>query len=68
MFKLIQIDGTDLICYDNGDICRFGLQTKKWKKFVSESKDYWEIGITNNKKTKRYLNHRLTANAFCLCI
>lgn len=64
MFKLIQIDGTDLICYDNGDIWRFGLQTKKWKKFVSESKDYWEIGITNNKKTKRYLNHRLTANAF----
>lgn len=60
MFELIQIDGTDLICYDNGDIWRYNLRWKKWTKNVSESKDYWRIVI--NKKC--YKNHRLIANAF----
>jgi hypothetical protein len=62
MFELIQIDGTDLICYDNGDIWRQNKNYKEevWKKFVSIKKYYWQIEI--NKK--HYLNHRLIANAF----
>jgi hypothetical protein len=60
MFKLIQIDGTDLICYDNGDIWRYNLRWKKWIKFVSKFKGYWKIGINGTN----YLNSRLTANAF----
>ena len=64
MFKLIQIDGVDLICYDNGDIWRWNLKQKKWTKLVSKSKDYWQICITNNKKEKQYFNHRIIAHAF----
>lgn len=64
MFELIHIDGCDLICYDNGDIWRWNLKQKKWTKFVSKKKDYWQIGIKNNKKIKNYLNHRIIANAF----
>ena len=60
MFKLIHIDGTDLICYDDGNIWRFHLRWKKWVKFVSESKDYWRIRI--NKKD--YGINRLMALAF----
>ena len=60
MFKLIQIDGCDLICYCNGDIWRYNLKHKKWTKIVSKKKGYWQIGI--NKKN--YLNSRIIAHAF----
>ena len=60
MFKLIHINGCDLICYDNGDVWRWNLTQKKWKKFVSKSKGYWRINING----KYYSVHRLIANAF----
>lgn len=62
MWKLIQVDGCDLICYDNGDIWRQNKHYKEevWTKIVSESNDYWQIGI--NKK--KYYNSRLMALAF----
>lgn len=62
MFKLIQIDGTDLICYDDGNIWRQNKNYKEevWTKFVSESPGYWQINI--NKKY--YRNNRIIANAF----
>lgn len=61
MFKLIHIDGCDLICYDNGDIWRQNKNYKEvWTKFVSKSKDYWQIKING----KRYNINRIIANAF----
>lgn len=62
MWKLIQVDGCDLICYDTGDFWRQDKRYKEevWTKFVSESKDYWRIEI--NKKN--YKNNRLIAHAF----
>jgi hypothetical protein len=60
MFKLIHIDGTDLICYCNGDIWRYNLKQKKWTKVVSKFKGYWQIEING----KKYLNNRIIANAF----
>ena len=62
MFKLIQIDGIDLICYDNGDIWRQNKNYKEeiWMKFVCNSKGYWRIKING----KLYLVHRLMMFAF----
>ena len=64
MFNLIHVDGTDLICYNNGDIWRWNLKFKKWTKFVCKSKGYWQISITQNKKEKLYKVHRLICVAF----
>jgi len=60
MFELIQVDGVDLICYDNGDIWRFNLRLKKWTKFVSIRKRYWQIRING----KNYLISRIICLAF----
>lgn len=58
MFEIIQIDGVDLICYDDGAIWRWSIN--KWKKFVSKHEGYYRIGI--NKKSYRV--HRIIAHAF----
>ena len=47
IFKLIQIDGTDLICYDNGDIWRFIIKYKKWRQVNTKVKRYYQIKINN---------------------
>lgn len=62
MWKLITIDGTILICCDNGNIWRQNKHYKEevWCKFVSKSKDYYKIKI--NKKN--YSNHRIICVAF----
>jgi len=59
MFKHIKIDGTNLICYENGIILR-QLENKKWTNFESKFKGYWNINI--NKK--KYLFHRIMMFAF----
>ena len=58
MFVIIQIDGCDLICYDDGTIWRWSYNT--WVKFVSKKEYYWQIKI--NKKYYRL--HRIIAHAF----
>lgn len=63
MWKHIKIDGCNLVCFTDGTIMRQS-KTKKWTKFVSNSKGYWRICITNNKKEKDYYNHRIIAKAF----
>ena len=62
MFKLITVDGTDLICYLDGNIWRQNKNYKEeiWCKFVSNSKDYYKIRING----KNYRNNRLIALAF----
>ena len=47
MWKLIKVNGCDLICFDNGDIWRQNKNYKEeiWFKFVSKSKGYWRIEI-----------------------
>lgn len=62
MWKLIQVDGCDLICFDNGDIWKQNKKYKEevWTKCVYESPGYWQIRI--NKK--KYYNQRIIANAF----
>lgn len=62
MWRHIKVDGTDLICYDNGDIWRQNKLYKEevWTKFVSKSKGYWKIRING----KDYSFHRLICLAF----
>jgi hypothetical protein len=64
MWKLITVDGCDLICYDNGDIWRQNKSLKYkeeiWTKFVSKFSGYWRIRING----KRYYNHRFICLAF----
>jgi len=60
MWKHINIDGTNLVCYPNGDIWRQNIKTKKWTKLAFKIKSYWQIRING----KGYLVNRLIANAF----
>lgn len=60
MFKHIKIDGINLICYECGIILRQIIKTKKWSKFVSKIKKYWQIGING----KSYRFHRIIMFAF----
>jgi hypothetical protein len=54
MFKFIRIGNTNLVCYENGTILRFGKQTKKWS-------------VCNGTKDKDgYLTMRID-NKFCKC-
>ena len=59
MFEIIQIDGCDIICYDNGTIWRWS-RWNKWVNVVTKAKGYYQISINN----KRYLLHRIIAHAF----
>jgi len=58
MFELIQVNGVDLICYDDGSVWRWSCN--KWKKFESKFKGYYQIGLHR----KFYFIHRLIAHAF----
>ena len=60
MFVIIQIDGCDLICYDDGTIWRWYPRWNRWVKFVSKKESYWLIKINN----KMYKLHRIIAHAF----
>lgn len=63
--KEIEIDGTKLRVYDDGNIERFHKQQKKWVIFSSKvKKTYWRIMFCNNYKTTSYLLHRIIAYAF----
>jgi hypothetical protein len=59
MFELIQVDGVDLICYDNGDIWKW-FRNCKWKKYESNDPHYYRIRINS----QRYSIHRLMMKAF----
>lgn len=59
MFEIIQIDGCDLIVYDDGTVWRW-FRNCKWAKVVSKSEGYYQIKI--NKKL--YCIHRIIAHAF----
>jgi len=59
MFELIQVDGVDLICYDNGDIWKW-FRNCKWKKYESNDPHYYRIRINR----QRYTIHRLMMKAF----
>ncbi len=62
MFKFIRIGKTNLICYENGTILRFGKQTKKWK--VCKGNKNSEGYLTMRIDDKTYKMHRVLAHAF----
>ena len=62
MFRFIRIGNTNLVCYNNGTILRFGKQTKKWKvcKGYKNGEGYLHIKID----AKQLSIHRVLAHAF----
>jgi len=62
MFVFCRIGNTNLICYRNGTVLRFGKQTKKWKVCYGHNDKNGYLIITINKKI--YKMHRVIAHAF----
>ena len=60
MFVIIQIDGCDLICYDDGTIWRWYPRWNRWVHIDFKAKNYWKVRI--NKKDYRV--HRIIAHTF----